>query len=106
MNPKQKWPYKVEQILTYQNILTFLNRYKRVFEIGLQFRQEVILNIFNDLVHSVSLNTINSNITQQDHNNYKILIDDFTINSLSILILGLLLSILTLFLELIYRNHQ
>ena len=86
-----------ETVCTFnQTMLTFLIRYKQIYEIGLQLRQEVLHDIYMDHVYNIGQDNINSTITQHEHNDYTINFEDFLINSLPILILGHLLSILIL----------
>ena len=75
-----------------------------MFEIGLQLRYEVLNHIYLDHANNIGKNSINSTITQHDYYDYTIAIDDFLINSLPILILGLLISIVSILLEFIYHR--
>ena len=74
-----------------------------MFEIGLQLRYSVIYKIYMDYVYNIGRDTINSTLTQNDDYDNNIAIEDFLINSLPILILGLLISILSIFLEFVNR---
>ena len=77
-----------------------------MYEIGLQHRYVVINHIYLDYNFNTGHDdiTINSTITQHDHYDYTIDFDDFCINSLPILIIGVLISILSILLEFIYHR--
>ena len=85
-------------------ILIFI-RFGRLFEIGVHFRYIVLIHIFIDHVYNIRQDdiTINSTNIQHEHYDNTISIVDFLINSIPILIIGLLISILTFLVELIYR---